>query len=636
MPSPLLHAFIYLAATVIAVPIAKRCGLGSVLGYLLAGVLIGPHALGLVGQQSGDVMHFAEFGVVMMLFIVGLELQPSLLWRMRAQLLGLGGLQVFGTAAVIAAIGAAAGFGWRMPFAAGLILAMSSTAIVLQSLQERGQLKTPAGQAAFSVLLFQDIAVIPILALLPLLAVAGPKSAATAAGATASGEPAAAHATLIAGLPIWGQTIAIIAVVGAVVFAGRHLVNPLFRAIARTQLRELFTAAALMLVVGVSLLMQLVGLSAALGTFVAGVVLANSEYRHELEADIEPFKGLLLGLFFITVGAGIDFGLLRASPGLIAGLVFALLAVKFAVLFVLSRVFRLATPEGLLFSFALAQGGEFAFVLLSFVVDHGVLTSAEAGPLTASVALSMAATPLLFVLNEKFVQPRFAQPAAPAREADAIDAASQENPVIIAGFGRFGHVVGRLLRANSIGTTVLDLDPAQVEIVRQLGIKVFYGDATRLELLHAAGAARAKLIIIAIDDEAKAVQLVETVQKHFPRLQIFARAAGRVHAYEFQKRGVQSFYRETLGSSLDLGVDVMRALGMRAHQAHRAAHLFKVADERSVRELAKYWEDDAAYFSHARQHIDAFEKMFASDGTGRPAEADRGWDPMPPADKSRG
>ncbi|MEO7598614.1 MAG: monovalent cation:proton antiporter-2 (CPA2) family protein, partial [Opitutus sp.] len=596
--SMLLHAFIYLLAAVVSVPLAKRLGLGSVLGYLLAGVLIGPHVLSLVGGRSGDVMHFAEFGVVMMLFLVGLELQPALLWKMRARLFGLGGLQVAGTAAVIAAIGYALGLGTRVPFAAGLILAMSSTAIVLQSLQERGKLKTPGGEAAFAVLLFQDIAVIPILALLPLLAIAGK-----------GGSIDPATATGIARLPGWAQASVIVAAVVGIVLIGRYVVNPLFRAIAKTEIRELFTAAALLLVIGVSLLMQMVGLSAALGTFVAGVVLANSEYRHELEADIEPFKGLLLGLFFITVGAGIDFGLMREQPGLIAQLVLALLAIKFVVLLVLSRIFKLATPDGMLFSFALAQGGEFAFVLLSFVVDHRVLTRAEAEPLVAAVALSMAVAPLLFVFNERIVQPRFSRPRGPAREPDVIDGG--DNPVIIAGFGRFGHVVGRLLRANGVGTTVLDLDADQVEIVRRLGMKVFYGDATRLDLLHAAGAARAKTIVIAIDGEDKAVQLVELVQKNFPKLKIFARAVGRVHAYEFQKRGVMTFYRETLGSSLDLGVDVLRDLGMPLQQAERAAQIFKKHDEQSVRELAKFWEDDETYFKNARQNIEAFEQMFA-------------------------
>jgi monovalent cation:proton antiporter-2 (CPA2) family protein len=606
MDSFLLDTFVYLMAAVIAVPLAMRFGLGSVLGYLLAGALIGPHVLNLVGDRAHHVMHFAEFGVVMMLFLVGLELQPSRLWEMRVQLFGLGGLQVFGTAAVVALIGAAAGLGFRLPFATGLILAMSSTAIVLSTLQERGLLKTNAGQASFAVLLFQDIAVIPILALLPLLAFEKHASAAEATG--------------FALLPRWQRAALVLLAVAAVIAIGRHVVNPLFRRIARTGLRELFTAATLALVVGIALVMQLVQLSAALGTFVAGVVLANSEYRHEIEADLEPFKGLLLGLFFITVGANIDFHLLRTHPGLILGLVVALFAVKALVLLGLARVFRLARPDGVLLAIALAQGGEFAFVLLGFVVDQHVLTAEQASILVATVALSMAVAPLLFLFHQKVLLPRFARhaTAAPARAADAIDAAAQENPVIIAGFGRFGHVIGRLLRANHIGTTVLDLDAEQVEIVRNLGIKVYYGDATRLDLLRAAGAERAKLIIIAIDHEAKAVELAATVQRHFPHLRIFARAAGRVHAYEFQKLGIESFYRETLGSSLDLGVDAMEFLGFDRPRARRAADLFKEHDERAVRDLAKFWEDDAAYFQNARLNIEAFEKMFESDAA-RPA-----------------
>ncbi|MBS0633785.1 MAG: cation:proton antiporter [Verrucomicrobia bacterium] len=607
MDSVLFHVFVYLVAAVISVPLAKRLGLGSVLGYLIAGALIGPGALNLVGDHTGSVMHFAEFGVVMMLFLVGLELQPSRLWAMRVQLLGLGGLQLLGTTAVVAGVGCALGLGLRVPVAAGVILAMSSTAIVLQSLQERSQLKTPGGEAAFSVLLFQDIAVIPILALLPLLAI--DKSSPVAA-------------TGIGLLPRWQQAAFILLGVAAVIFIGRQLVNPLLRIIARTGLRELFTAGALLLVVGISLLMQQVGLSAALGTFLAGVVLANSEYRHELEADIEPFKGLLLGLFFISVGAGIDFSLIRSDPGLIAGLVLGLLVLKFLVLLVLGRLFGLPAPERFLFSFALAQGGEFAFVLLGFVVDHRVLTDAQASPLVAAVALSMAVTPLLFVINERFVQPRFTRPGPVSREPDAIDTADQDNPVIIAGFGRFGHIVGRLLRANHIGTTVLDLDAEQVEIVRQLGIKVYYGDATRLDLLHAAGAARARAIVIAIDDEKKSVDLAITVQKHFPNLRIFTRAVGRVHAYEFQKLGLRGIYRETVGTSLDLGVDLMESLGVARPQAERAARIFKEHDEKSVRELAQYWEDDDAYFKNARLHIEAFERMFASDATPAPEKKD--------------
>lgn len=617
----LLHSFVYLGAAVVMVPIAKRLGLGSVLGYLLAGALIGPHVFGWVGERASEVMHFAEFGVVMMLFLVGLELQPALLWKLRTQLLGLGGLQVGGTALAIALVGLVFGFDFRLALATGLILAMSSTAIVLSSLQEQGLLKTPGGEASFAVLLFQDLAVIPILALLPLLAVV--KASSTTAVTTG-----------VAAWPGWQQTLVVLGVVAGIVWGGRNWVNPVFRLIAKTKVRELFTAAALLLVVGISLAMEFVGLSAALGTFVAGVVLANSEYRHELESDIEPFKGLLLGLFFLSVGASIDLAFLRAQPGLVAGLVTGLLMVKFAVLFGLSRWFKLGASAGWLFSFALAQGGEFAFVLLSFSADRQVLSSTETTPLTVTVALSMALTPLLFLVNEKLVQPRLRRAAGPGRVPDAIDGG--DTPVIIAGFGRFGHVVGRLLRANGVTATVLDLDADHITIIRRLGIKVFYGDATRLDLLHAAGAARARIFIVAIDDEAKAVELVDTVQKHFPNLKIFARAAGRVHAYEFQKRGVLTFYRETLGSSLDLGIDVLRELGMRAHQAHRAAQIFKRHDEASVRELAQFWGDDDAYFSEARHRIEAFDRMFADDAARRPGEADRSWAPLPSGDTSRG
>jgi monovalent cation:proton antiporter-2 (CPA2) family protein len=546
------------------------------------------------------VRHAAEFGVVMMLFLVGLELQPARLWQMRTQLLGLGGLQVLMTALAFAGVGAALGLGVRVPFAAGLILAMSSTAIVLQSLQERGKLHTAGGEASFSVLLFQDIAVIPILAILPVLAVSAPES--SNADAPASG---------VATLPGWLQAVVIVVAVITVVLAGRYIVNPVFRAIAKTGLREVFTAATLLLVVGVSLVMQLVGLSAALGTFVAGVVLANSEYRHELEADIEPFKGLLLGLFFITVGAGIDFHLMREQPGLIAQLVVGLIAVKFIVLLTLGRVFKFSAPDGWLFAFALAQGGEFAFVLLSFVVDHRVLTHAQADPLVAAVAVSMALAPLMFLIYERRVAPRFAQRGQTAREADAI--VDADNPVIIAGFGRFGHIIGRLLRASGVGTTVLDLDAEQVEIIRRLGIKVFYGDATRLDLLRAAGADRAKILIIAIDSETKSIELLDLAKKHFPHLKIFARAVGRVHAYDYIQRGVTTFYRETVGSSLDLGIDVLQELGTSAEEAKRAAEMFKEHDRASVLELAKFWEDDDAYFKNARQHIEAFDRMFASD-----------------------
>jgi CPA2 family monovalent cation:H+ antiporter-2/glutathione-regulated potassium-efflux system protein KefB len=611
----LFQAFIYLAAAVVAVPVAQRLGLGSVLGYLLAGVAIGPFALGLVGTEGQDVMHFAEFGVVMMLFVVGLELEPALLWRLRAPILGLGGLQVVVTTLAVAAIALLAGLAWQAALAIGMIFALSSTAIVLQMLNEKGLLKTAAGQSAFAVLLFQDIAVIPMLAIFPLLA--------TRAVAPAAGEDSHAAATLVGGLPAWAQTLAVLGAVAAIVLGGRFLVRPVFRAIAGTRLREIFTAAALMLVIGIALLMTQVGLSPALGTFLAGVVLANSEYRHELESDIEPFKGLLLGLFFIAVGASIDFGLILAQPLLIAGLVVALVGVKFAVLFGLARVFKLGLDQRMLFAFALAQVGEFACVLFSFAYQEGVLAPEVTGVLVAVVALSMACTPLLMLINERLVQPRIGTLEQVEREADAID---EDNPVIIAGFGGFGATVGRLLKANGIGTTVLDIDSDQVDLLRKLGLKVYYGDASRYDLLHTAGAGKARLLVLALDSPEKTLALVHTVQRHFPNLTIMARAFDWSDAHGLLNAGVTYVYRETLDTSLRMGTDALRMLGFRAYQAQRAAQTFLRYDEESLRQLATIQDDRVVYLNTARQRIAELERILLSDLQIQSAERDAGWD----------
>jgi monovalent cation:proton antiporter-2 (CPA2) family protein len=596
MSGGLYQAFIYLLAAIAAVPLAKRLGLGSVIGYLLAGAVIGPYALRFV-DGGGDVMHFAEYGVVMMLFVIGLELRPALLWQLRKPILGLGGLQVLGSALVLGLGALWCGLAWKASLAVGLILSMSSTAIVLQSLGERGLMKTPAGESSFAVLLFQDIAVIPILALMPLLAFQG-------------GGAAGNHPGMIASLPGWQQALVVVAAVVAIVLAGRFLLRPFFRYIAGTRLREMFTATALLLVVAIALLMQKLGLSPALGTFVAGVVLAESEYRVQLETDIEPFKGLLLGLFFISVGASIDFSLITQRPATIGLIVLGLLTLKFLVLLALGRLFKLKAGDGMLFAFALAQGGEFAFVLFSFATQNGVLPADIANLLVASVALSMAAAPLLLTMEEKLVRPLF-QRCEPQRAADEID--EHENPVILAGFGRFGHIVGRLLRANGFPTTVLDHDADQVETLGKYGMKSFYGDASRLDLLQAAGAARAKLFILAIDDEAKALDIIKTVQQEFPRLKILARATSRQHAYEILRLGIDQVYRETLGSALDLSIDALRQLGMDERRARRAAEIFRRHDEASVCEMAKIPEDDEAYVSIARKHIENLERALASD-----------------------
>ncbi len=609
------QALIYLTAAVVSVPIAKRLGLGSVLGYLLAGVAIGPFALGLVGEDGQDVLHFAEFGVVLMLFLIGLELEPSRVWRLRTPILGLGGLQVGVTTAVLAGIGLALDLDWRTALAVGVILALSSTAIVLQTLNEKGLMGTHGGQSSFAVLLFQDIAVIPILALLPLLSLGGGSIV----------ESADEHdSSWVAGLSGWAETLVVLGAVLVIVLAGRYLLQPAFRAIARTGLRELFTAAALLLVIATAMLMTKVGVSPALGTFLAGMVLARSEYRHELESNIDPFKGLLLGLFFISIGASIDFGLIVGSPTLIFGLMVVLIVAKLAVLLVLVRVFKMSLDQGLLFAFSLAQGGEFAFVLLSFAVRYDVVDPTLAGTLIATVALTMAATPILMLLNEKVVQPRFGTLERGGRQADEID---RQHKVIIAGFGSFGSIVGRLLRANGVEATVLDYDSDRVDLLRKLGLQVFYGDACRLDLLHAAGAAEARLLVAALDTGEKNHELVATVRKHFPQVTILARAQDRGAAYEILDEGVEHVFREKLDSSLRLGVEALRLLGFRAYQAHRAAQTFRRHDERAVRELAAMRHDRTLYLSEARQRIEDLEELLQGDLADPDEMRDAGWDP---------
>lgn len=604
----LAQAFVYLAAAVLAVPIAKRLGLGSVLGYLIAGVALGPFALGAVGHEGEDVMHFAEFGVVMMLFLVGLELRPSLLWQLRRPILGLGGAQVAGTAVAVAGLALLIGQPWRAGIALGLILAGSSTAIVLQSLGEKGLLKTPGGQAAFSVLLFQDIAVIPTLAVLPLLAP-------TAARVNESGP----------GRPGWVQALLILAAVAGIVAAGRFAIGPIFRYLAKTGIREIFTAAALTLVIGIALLMQTVGLSPALGTFVAGVVLAESEYRHELESDIEPFKGLLLGVFFIAVGAGIDFRAIAARPALIAALVVGVMLIKGIVLAVLSRLFRLNSRARWLLPFSLSQVGEFAFVLFSFAQQQKVLPGSVISPLVAVVALSMLLTPLVLMAFDRVVLRHLAEPAKPTRPTDQIEVL--DGSVVIAGFGRFGQIVGRLLRAAGAQTTVLDLDPDIVDLVRRVGLQVYYGDASRLDLLHAAGCERARLFILAVDDPEKSLEIAHTVRKNFPHLQILARARNREHYYKLAAVQPLVVVRETLGSALELGEHALTSLGVRAHRAQRLARNFQRRDEASLRRLASLFgqDDDKAFFAAARDALAETERLLREE-TERKFGSDHAWD----------
>jgi glutathione-regulated potassium-efflux system ancillary protein KefC/glutathione-regulated potassium-efflux system protein KefB len=590
-------AVIYLAAAMVAVPVAKRLGLGSVLGYLLAGILIGPFLLGLVGDQT-EVMHFAEFGVVMMLFLVGLELQPSRLWKLRHSILGLGGLQVvLTTALVFVACISFFTMAWQTALALGLMLAMSSTAIVLQTLNEKGWIKQEAGENSFSVLLFQDIAVIPILALLPLLAFRE---------SNALGD---SHHSLIAHLPVWQQVSISIGVIVAIILAGRFVSAPLFRFIAETRLREIFTVFALFLVIAIALMMQKVGLSPALGTFLAGVVLAESEFRHELEADIEPFKGLLLGLFFITVGASIDFPLLMAELTTVVLLVIALIIIKALVLALLAWIFKIQAKQKLLFTLALAQGGEFAFVLLSLTGNLNILSAEEVKITTLVVAISMLCAPLLMLVYEASLK-------TATGEQQEFDSAEQIEPtknVIIAGYGRFGQIVGRLLVAQGYHLSILDHSPSQIDLLRRFGNKVFYGDAARADLLEASGAKEAQLLVIAVDDADKTLEIVELAKRHYPQLKIVARAIDRRHAYQLMKHGITAFRRETFDSAVSLGVDSLKLLGSNPQVAEKAGQMFIEHDAESLRLLADLWGDDKSYGVAVRQRIDDLKQVLQQD-----------------------
>jgi glutathione-regulated potassium-efflux system ancillary protein KefC len=611
--SVLAMAFTYLLASVICVPIAKKLGLGSVLGYLVGGVLIGPWVIGVVGHEHEGVGHFAEFGVVMMLFLVGLELRPALLWQLRKPIFGLGGAQVVGTAAVVGAVALLFGVQWQKSLAVGLIFASSSTAIVLSTLAEKGLLKTQGGQASFSVLLFQDIAVIPTLAVFPLLATI-PPSAEELAKAAAEGG----------GRPAWLTGLMLLGAVAAVVAAGRFLIRPLFQFLASVKVRESFTAAALLIVVGIALLMQLVGLSPALGTFLAGVVLADSEYRHELETDIEPFKGLLLGLFFISIGAQIDFGLIGSEPLFIGGLVLATMAGKLAVMYALGRLFGLDRSGRWLFAFSLAQIGEFAFVLISFGTQARIFDRGFSDPLVAATALSMALTPMLFIVLERWVLPRLSN-AENERPQDEVH--DEGAPVIIAGYGRYGQMIGRILRANRIPVTILDLDPEMVDVLGRLGVKVYYGDASRVDLLHAAGCSHARLFVLAVDEQETATKIAENVRHHFPKLPILARARNRPHYWELRKIGCIKVFRETFASAWETGIEALVQLGYRRYTAHRLARRWRDHDEKVLEELGHLWATgDETFFTRTRMAMEEAERLMRDEDPTVFVDRDAAWD----------
>jgi glutathione-regulated potassium-efflux system ancillary protein KefC len=580
----LLQAAIYFGAAVIAVLIAQRVGLGSIAGYLLAGIAIGPWGLKIVGETK-DIQVFAELGVVFLLFVIGLELEPRRLWSMRGKLLGLGLVQVAGSVFAIAILGWLFGVPFRMALIAGMALSLSSTALALQPITERGGLATQCGQSSFAVLLFQDLAVIPMLAVLPFLA----------------GEQRAAFE--------WHNALWPTAAIAATLVGGHYLVRPVFRHIARTRLREIFTAFALLLVLGIALGYAATGLSMALGAFLAGVILAESEYRHEIEAAVEPFKGLLLGLFFISVGLGVDFSIAIARPLLIVGLLVGLLAVKGAILWLIGRRSGLPAAELPLFVVLLAPGSEFAFVLLGPGAAGGMLPEPAIQALTLAVALSMLATPFILAAHDKLLAPKLVSQAKQAA-ADT----PQAGTVIIAGLGRIGQVVARILNGSGYHPTVLDDDPDHVEQSRKYGFRVFYGDATRLDLLHAAGADSAEVLIATLDDVEGTTRLARIAKKHFPKLRVIARAHDMRHMFELRDLGVEVIERETWLSAVKLGEEALAAVCGDPARAQRAAQAFAEHDREVVAKLYEvHRSEPEAALSVSNELRDQFARVLKAD-----------------------
>ena len=599
-------ALIYLAAAVVAVPLARLAGLGSIIGYLVAGIAIGPWGLRLVTDPR-QILEFAEFGVVLMLFLVGLELEPQRLWSLRKPIFGWGSVQLFGSAALMVGVGVAAGVDWRLAMVAALGLAMSSTAIGLGVLAERNLMATTSGQSVLSVALLQDVAAIPILALVPLMAVADVHD-------SGGGWLGAAKA---------------IGVIAAIVLGGRLLLRPALRWIAGSRTPEIFTAASLLLVVATAALMHTVGLSMALGAFLAGVLLAESEYRRELETDIEPFKGLLLGLFFIAVGMSIDFAVVLQRPVLIALLVVGFLFVKAAVLWGMARVMPLPRPERPVFIILLAQGGEFGFVVFQSASGAGVIAPATASLLVAAVAISMLLTPLLLVAADRWWIPRLAR----GKRSDVAEISEpQTAPVIVAGFGRYGQVVSRMLYANGITPTVLDHDAEQIEALRKFGWRVFYGDASRLDLLRTAGAASAKVLVLAIDDVEQSLKVATLVREHFPDLAIVARARNVQHYFRLRELGITMIERETLDASLMSARSVLGLLGWEAHHARTLAMRFRRHTIRQLEEMLPHARDEARFVAMAKAGRQQLEELFAQERQNAQRNQREGWSDKPPAE----
>ncbi|ASE63892.1 potassium transporter [Chryseobacterium indologenes] len=597
-----MNTLIFLGVAIIMVPLARKLGLSSVIGYILGGIIIGPYVLKLTGHNVNDIMHASEFGVIMLLFLVGLELEPRKFWEMRKKIMGLGLTQMLLTISLLFLVFITVGWRIDKAIAVAMCFALSSTAIVLQTLHEKNNLKTMAGEASFSTLLFQDISVIPILAILPIVA----------------NYKAKHHDNeiqiLIQKLPEWLQAGTVIFGVALLILLGRYVFVPFLRYVSKSGMTELLTASSLFLVIGVSELMIVIGLSPALGAFLAGVMLANSEFRHELEAQIDPFKGLLLAVFFVSVGSTINFNIIQQDPLFIFTTVFAVVTIKFVVLYVIGKFFRMDNPQSLFYAFALSQVGEFAFVLINYASDLYLLSPELNAQLMAVTAITMCITPILLIVNDKFITPKFIR-EIPEEEHDfnILDSDISQKKIIIVGFGHFGSTVGRLLKANKISATVLDRDSDRVKLLRSYGFKVYYGDATRIPILRAAGIEDAEILVLCLDDPDDNMFIAELVREHYPKVKIFVRAKNRIDAYEYLNNGINHIYRETLGTAVDMAIDVLHETGMRKYAARRLGQRFMAIDKASIRKLAKSKEEDDIELFTTKEILQREEELLAFD-----------------------
>ncbi|AZJ33770.1 monovalent cation:proton antiporter-2 (CPA2) family protein [Tenacibaculum mesophilum] len=610
----LFEAIVFLAGAIICVSIAKRLGLSSVIGYLLAGVLIGPYVLGFIGEEGEDILHFAEFGVVVMLFLIGLEIEPKNFWNMRKTILGMGGIQVALTIGLTYILFTFIGYEWQVALAISMAVALSSTAIALQTIKEKGLMNTTFGSSSFSILLFQDIIVIFMIGALPLLSNSSEHT---------SNEASHSASTLIQSLPIGLQTLAIILSVVIIILAGRFIVVPMLRKVAKTGVRELLIASAFLIVFGISYLMEFVGLSPALGAFLGGVVLSTSEFKHELESTLEPFKNLLLGLFFMAVGASINFVVIANSPLTISGILLVIIIIKALVLFITGRIFNLKIDQNILLTFSLAQVGEFAFVLLSFAFQLNILEQEQMDIMLVVTAVSMSLTPILTVVNERLILPRIGTKEFIKRPMDHI---AKSQKVILVGFGQFGSTVGRFLRSHGVETTILDFDSNRVDFLRKMGFEVYYGDATREDLLESAGIAEAKILICATNEVSVSKAISKIVKRKYPHIELMVRTKSRFDAYELLNLNVNNIYRESLDTSLALASDALNKLGFRKYTLNRQVQNFIKYDEASLKRLAADPNRNENYIFKVRKELEQQEQLLEDDFKRGIVTFDKHWD----------